>query len=75
MPMGQVIGAHCISSTDSISSNNSIGDLPSRSSLLMKVRMGVSRMRHTCSSLMVCASTPLTESITITAESTAVRVR
>jgi hypothetical protein len=75
MLIGQVIGAHWISSTDSISSSSSIGGRPSRSSLLMKVRIGVSRRRQTLSSLMVCASTPLTESITITAESTAVRVR
>ncbi len=60
---------------DSISSSNSIGARLSRSSLLIKVMMGVSRMRHTLRSLMVCASTPLTESITITAESTAVSVR
>ena len=32
-------------------------------------------MRQTLSSLIVCASTPLAESITITAESTAVSVR
>ncbi|XQU70844.1 hypothetical protein OJJOAM_003633 [Cupriavidus sp. H18C1] len=75
MPIGQVIGAHWIFSTSSISSSSSIGERPSRSSLLMKVRIGVSRSRQTFSSLMVCASTPLTESITITAESTAVSVR
>ena len=75
MPIGQVIGAHCMSSTSSISSRSSIGERPSRSSLLMKVRIGVARRRHTLSSLMVWASTPLTESITITAASTAVSVR
>ncbi len=52
-----------------------MGARPSRSSLLMNVRMGVLRRRQTLSSLMVCASTPLTESITMTAESTAVSVR
>ena len=41
----------------------------------MKVRIGVSRMRQTLSSLMVCASTPFTESMTMVAESTAVSVR
>jgi len=75
MPIGQVIGAHCMPSTDSISSSRSIGSLPSRSSLLMKVRIGVSRMRQTFNSLMVCASTPFTESMTMVAESTAVSVR
>jgi hypothetical protein len=75
MPIGQVIGAHWMPSTDSISSSSSMGSRPSRSSLLMKVTMGVSRRRHTASSLMVWASTPFTESITMTAESTAVRVR
>ena len=45
------------------------GFLPSRSSLLMKVRMGVSRLRQTFRSLMVWASTPFSESITMTAES------
>ena len=73
--LDEVIGAHWILSTDSISSSSSIGGRPSRSSLLMKVRIGVSRRRQTLSSLMVCASTPFTESITMTAESTAVSVR
>jgi hypothetical protein len=48
---------------------------PSRSSLLMNVMIGVSRNRHTSISLMVRSSTPLATSITISAESTAVRVR
>ena len=38
MPIGRVIGAHWMPSTDSISSSRSIGSLPSRSSLLMKVQ-------------------------------------
>ena len=75
MPIGQVIGAHWMPSTVSISSSSSIGSRPSRSSLLMKVMIGVSRRRQTSSSLIVCASTPLAESMTITAESTAVSVR
>jgi hypothetical protein len=37
--------------------------------------IGVLRMRQTLSSLIVCASTPLAASITITAASTAVRTR
>jgi hypothetical protein len=37
--------------------------------------IGVSRSRHTSSSLMVCASTPLAASMTITAASTAVSTR
>ena len=75
MPIGQVTGAQAILSTCSISSSSSIGSRPSRSSLLMKVMMGVSRSRQTSISLMVRASTPLAQSITISAESTAVRVR
>ena len=75
MPIGQVIGAVAIFSTLSISSSSSIGARPSRSSLLMKVMIGVSRRRHTSMSLMVRSSTPLAQSITMSAESTAVRVR
>ena len=75
MPMGQVIGAHWIFRTLSISSSNSIGARPSRSSLLTKVMMGVSRNRVTSMSLMVRSSTPLAQSMTIKAESTAVKVR
>ena len=75
MPIGQVIGAQTTPSTFSISSSSSIGSRPSRSSLLMKVMIGVSRRRQTSMSLMVRASTPLAQSITIRAESTAVSVR
>ena len=75
MPTGQVTGAHWMPSTFSISSSSSIGERPSRSSLLTKVMIGVSRRRHTSISLMVRGSTPLAASITISAESTAVRVR
>ena len=53
----------------------SIGSRPSRSSLLIKVTIGVSRRRHTSISLIVLPSTPLAQSITIKAESTAVNVR
>ena len=48
-----------------------MGSLPSRSSLLMKVAMGVWRIRQTSQSLRVRSSTPFTESITRRAESTA----
>ncbi len=75
MPIGQVTGAVRIFSTCSISSSSSIGARPSRSSLLMKVMMGVSRSRHTSMSFTVRSSTPLAQSITISAESTAVSVR
>ena len=75
MPIGQVTGAHWMPSTVSTSSSSSIGSLPSRSSLLMKVMIGVSRRRQTSISLMVRSSTPLATSITISAESTAVSTR
>ena len=75
MPSGQVIGVHFKPSTFSTSSKSSRGGRPSRSSLLMKVMIGVSRRRQTSISLMVRVSTPLAASITISAESTAVSVR
>jgi hypothetical protein len=75
MPMGQVTGAVPMRSTLSISSSSSMGGRPSRSSLLMKVMIGVSRSRHTSMSLMVRSSTPLAQSMTMSAESTAVSVR
>ena len=75
MPMGQVSGAVAMPSTLSISSSSSMGARPSRSSLLMKVMIGVSRSRHTSMSLMVRSSTPLAQSMTMSAESTAVSVR
>ncbi len=76
MPIGQVTGAHWISEHRlDLVQQISIGSRPSRSSLLTKVMMGVSRSRQTSISLMVRASTPLAASITISAESTAVSVR
>ena len=75
IPMGQVTGAQPIPSTFSISSSSASGSRPSRSSLLMKVMIGVSRSRQTSISLMVRSSTPFAQSITISAESTAVSVR
>ena len=41
----------------------------------MKVMIGVSRSRHTSISLIVRSSTPFAQSMTISAESTAVSVR
>ena len=75
MPMGQVTGAHWMPSTLSTSSSSSTGGRPSRSSLLMKVMIGVSRSRQTSISLIVRSSTPFAQSMTISAESTAVSVR
>ena len=75
MPIGQVTGAHWMPSTFSTSSSSSIGSRPSRSSLLTKVKIGVLRRRQTSISLIVRSSTPLAQSITISAESTAVSVR
>ncbi len=75
MPMGQVTGAVRILSTLSTSSSSSMGGRPSRSSLLMKVMMGVSLSRQTSINLMVRSSTPLAQSMTMSALSTAVRVR
>ncbi len=75
MPIGQVTGAQSMLSTSSISSSSSSGSRTSRSILLTKVMIGVSRSRQTSSSLIVCASTPLAASMTITAASTAVSTR
>ena len=54
---------------------SSKGSRASRSILLMKVKMGICRSVQTLNSLMVCASTPLAASMTMTAESAAIRVR
>ena len=43
--------------------------------MLIKVKMGISRITHTLKSFRVWASTPLAASMTITAESAAMRVR
>ena len=75
MPIGQDSGTHSICSLSSMSARMSSGSRPSRSSLLMKVMIGVLRIRQTSMSLVVCASTPLAESITMSAESTAVSTR
>ena len=62
-------------SSFSSSSSSSKESRASRSILLMKVKMGMSRMAHTLNSLRVWASTPLAASMTITALSAAIRVR
>ena len=74
-PIGQVIGALSSASVFSISSSRSNGSRLSRSILLMKVTIGISRSRQTSNSLRVRASMPFAASITMTAESTAVSVR
>ena len=73
--IGQVTGAVSSARVFSISSRRSKGLRASRSILLMKVTIGMSRMRHTSKSLRVRASMPLAASITMMAESTAVSVR
>ena len=74
-PSGQVIGATSSASVFSISSSRSNGSRVSRSSLLMKVTIGMSRSRHTSNSFRVRASMPRAASSTMIAESTAVSVR
>ena len=74
-PMGQFTGQVRIPNTSSISSNSSYGSLASRSNLLINVKIGIWRITQTLNSLMVCASTPLDPSMTMTAESAAIRVR
>jgi hypothetical protein len=75
MPTGHVKGTTDMPSTRSISSISSSGSRTSRSSLLMKVMIGVLRERHTSRSRSVCASTPFAASITMSAASTAVSTR
>ena len=75
MPIGQLIGAALIFKTLSISSNKSIGSRISRSILFTNVKIGVSRSLQTSINLIVRASTPFAPSMTISDESTAVRVR
>ena len=58
-----------------ISSSRAIGSWASRSSLLMKVMIGMSRRRHTSNSFRVWGSMPLAASSTMMAQSAAVRVR
>ncbi len=74
-PTGQVMGTQGMPSSRSTSSRMSRGSRTSRSILLTKVMMGVSRCRQTSISRRVCDSTPLAASITMSAESTAVSTR
>ena len=74
-PIGQVAGAVSSASAWLTSSSRANGSCASRSILLTKVMIGMSRRRQISNSLSVRASMPLAASITITAESTAVRVR
>ena len=67
MPAGHTMGAVSIWSWSEISSSSSKGSRASRSILLMKVMMGMSRRRQTSNSLRVWVSMPLAASITITA--------
>ena len=62
-------------STCSSSSIRSSGARPYRSSLLTKVKMGMARIRQTWNSFLVCGSTPLAASMSITALSAAESVR
>ena len=62
-------------SSRSTSSHSSSGSRVSRSILLMKVKMGIFRMAQTLKSFRVWGSTPLAPSMTMTAESAAMRVR
>ena len=64
-----------MSNVDSISSSNSKGSFPTRSSLLINVKIGIPLILHTLKSLSVCGSIPFAQSITITALSTAINVR
>jgi hypothetical protein len=75
LPTGHASGTATMFRLSSMSASRSSGSRPSRSSLLMNVRMGVSRRRQTSMSWRVRLSTPFTESITMSAESTAVRTR
>ena len=74
-PTGQLMGAQGMPRTFSISSSSSSGGRPRRSILLMKVVIGTPRIRQTWNSLIVWGSTPLTLSMSMTAESAAARVR
>ena len=74
-PTGQVTGAVSSASAEATSSSSANGLCASRSNLLTKVMIGMSRRRQISNSLRVRSSIPLAASITMTAESTAVRVR
>ena len=74
-PIGQETGTDGRPSTSSNSCTRSNGSLVSRSSLLIKVKIGMPRMEQTLNSFFVCASIPLAPSMTMTALSTEVKIR
>ena len=74
-PFAHETGVTLICNSRSTSSIRSNGSLPSRSILFMNTITGVLRMRHTSIRRRVWVSTPLAESMTTIAESTAVKVR
>ncbi len=74
-PMGQVMGTAWSPNSSSTSSMSSTGSRPGRSSLFTKVKMGRSRSLATRNSFLVCSSTPLAQSRSITTLSAAVRAR
>ena len=73
--IGQVIGQERMPKIFSNSSSKSSGSREGRSILLMKVKIGIPRIRQTSKSLRVCGSTPFAASINITAASAAINVR
>ena len=73
-PIGQFIGHVLMPSTLSISSKSSNVSLASLSILFINVNIGICLITHTLNSFMVCDSTPFEASITMTAESAAIRV-
>ncbi len=75
MPTGQTCGETLSWSASSISSITSKALRPSRSTLLAKVMMGMSRRRQISKSFRVWLSMPLATSTTMMALSTAVSVR
>ena len=73
-PIGQFTGQVATPRFFSISSNISKVSSASRSILLMNVKIGICLIAQTLKSFLVCGSTPLPPSITITAESAAISV-
>lgn len=73
--MGQFMAYEWICRTFSTSFMRSKGSRPGMSILLMKVSTGIFRSLQTSKSLRVCFSTPFEASMTMMAQSAAVRVR
>ncbi len=74
-PMGHVMGTAWRPKSSSTSSMSSTGSRPGRSSLFTKVKMGSLRSLATRNSFLVCSSTPLAQSSSITTASAAVSAR